>query len=39
MASLTQLEVAGNEFTGCIPRGLTEIEYNDLDYLELLDCE
>ncbi len=39
LTDLDELYLSGNELTGCIPEGLKKIRYNDLDALELPDCE
>ena len=41
LASLDELEylyLEGNDFTGCIPTGLMDLEYHDLDRLGLTEC-
>ena len=39
LPDLDELYLFGNEFTGCIREALRMIRYNDLDGLELPDCE
>ena len=39
LANLQHLYLAGNDFKGCLPRGLTGVPNNDLDTLNLGQCE
>ena len=39
LSNLGGLHLSGNELTGCIPTGLRDVGNNDLDALELPDCE
>lgn len=38
LPELNSLNLSGNRFTGCIPRGLADIEQNDLHHLRLPAC-
>ena len=39
LTNLTELKLSGNDFVGCIPEGLSDIADNDLDDLQLTECD
>ena len=38
LAKLQTLYLSGNQFTGCIPPALRDVDENDLDSLDLPNC-
>ena len=39
LPALLRIELAGNDFSGCIPAGLRKVESNDLNGVGLPYCE